>query len=189
MTGASWWENWQDNKLWWGQAELINASDIRWDGRKGAAGKPHKDKVSGEGWGHRAQSMKSTMQIQQARARQPPATMDLTKTGLEGQYWVKRTNSLCGSGSPHTEADGRRVSQQDSHGVEALVCYRGHKSAAWHRVSSVRQPSQTAGMFQSTGPTDKLTAQTQRKKNRGVQGLRPARLRYETPRRETCIKL
>lgn len=41
------------------------------------------------------------------------------------------------------------------------VCYRGHKSAAWHRVSSARQQSQTSGI-QSTSKQTNWQHETQK---------------------------
>ncbi len=79
------------------------------------------------------------------------------------------------------ETDKSGVSQRD------YRSYRGHKSEAWHHVSSVRQQSQTLGMFQSTGR--QTSWQHAMYKTEGTQGPRAARLRYETRERMTYIEL
>lgn len=125
------------------------------------------DTVNGRRRGAGAQSMKSTMQTQQARAEQPPASGN--KAALQGQCRTKYTDSPVQNGEK-TSSDGSRWERSFTAGTSERC--RGHKSAARRRVSSVRQRSQSdSGRVSINRPTDELDS-TRRtdKKTHGARG-------------------
>lgn len=104
----------------------------------------HNDTVNGR------QSMKSTMQTQQGKDEQPP----VSGGGKKIKFY--RVNVERNTLTPLCKKKGSRWERSFTAG--ASVCYRGHKSAAWHHVSSVGQRETVSGHVSINKPTDKLTA-------------------------------
>lgn len=93
------------------------------------------------------------------------------------EWESKQPRASGGSKSKHTptplckekktlwySSNGNRWERSFTAGASA--CYRGHKSAAWHRVSSVSQQSQDCGHVSINGPTDELTARDEQAERR-----------------------
>lgn len=132
--------------------ELINGGDIRGDGHKGPEKHTETQSVGGN---------------EEPEHSQWRAQCKLSKWELNSlQRRFYRVNVERNTPTPPCKKKNKKTHKCSSHGSRwersftagVSVRYRGHKSADWHRVSSVRQQSQTPGMFQSAGKQTSMTA-------------------------------
>lgn len=135
-------------------AELIDADDIRGDGRK----KQQTNAQRRSQWEAGGRQWRARCKLSEWESKQPRASGGSKSKHTPTPLCKEKKKTLWYS------SNGNRWERSFTAGASA--CYRGHKSAAWHRVSSVSQQSQDCGHVSINGPTDELTARDEQAERR-----------------------